>query len=196
MTAKAAITTQTGRTESAIVRPHTLNLQAIDLCNSRCIMCNIWRDGRREKLSLEDFKQELAHPFYSEVRHVGITGGEPTLRKDLTELYELLPKLLPKLTGASFITHGMQTERTVEVYSKVHALYRSLNLTFNGMVSLDGVGPVHDLVRGRKDAFETASQTLLQLKQRGVNVIAACTIVRSNVYGLHDLLEWGKPPAR
>ena len=178
--------------ETRIVRPHTLNLQCIDVCNSRCIMCHIWKDGRREKMSIDELRVELANPFYSEVRHVGVTGGEPTLRKDLFELYELFPRCLPNLTGASFITHGMQTERAVETYSRVHALYRSLNLTFDGMVSLDGVGPVHDLVRGRQGAFDAASQTLFQLKQRGVGAIAACTIVRANVYGLHDLLEWGK----
>ena len=174
-----------------MVRPHTLNLQAIDLCNSRCVMCNIWKDGRREQLSLDELRRELAHPFYGEVRHVGITGGEPTLRKDLTDLYELLPQCLPKLTGASFITHGIQTERAVEMLAKVHAHYHSQKLGFDGMVSLDGVGAVHDLVRGRSGAFDAATKTLLQLKERGVAVIAACTIVRSNVYGLHDLLDWG-----
>ena len=155
-------------------------------------MCHIWKNGRREKLSLAELRRELARSFYSEVRHVGVTGGEPTLRQDLAELYAILPQVLPKLTGASFITHGMQTGRTVEVYSKVHEFYRSRNLTFNGMVSLDGVGAVHDAVRGRKGAFDSASQTLLQLQARGVSVMAACTIVRSNVYGLHDLLDWAK----
>lgn len=143
-------------------------------------------------MSVAELRTELADPYYSEVRHVGITGGEPTLRKDLFELYELLPQCLPKLAGASFITHGMQTNQAVTVYTRVHAHYLSLNLTFDGMVSLDGVGAAHDQVRGRKGAFESATQTLLQLKQNGVRAIAACTIVRTNVYGLHDLLEWGK----
>ena len=179
-------------TELAVVRPRTLNLQAIDLCNSRCIMCNIWKDGRQERMSLDEFRRELGHPFYSEVQHVGVTGGEPTLRKDLAALYKLLPQCLPKLAGASFITHGLQTERTVETYAKVHAFYLGHNLTFSGMVSLDGVGSVHDRVRGRPGAFAAASRTLLQLQARDVKTIAACTVVRSNVYGLHDLLDWGR----
>jgi len=189
---QSEILSKSSRVETAVILPHTLNLQAIDLCNSRCLMCHIWKDGRREKMSLDELRQELARPFYSEVRHVGITGGEPTLRQDLAELYELLPQVLPTLTGASFITHGMQTERTVKAYARVHEFYRRRNLAFNGMVSLDGVGAVHDLVRGRKGAFDSASRTLLQFKARGVGVMAACTIIRSNVYGLHDLLDWGK----
>ncbi|MBC8002347.1 MAG: polysaccharide pyruvyl transferase family protein, partial [Opitutaceae bacterium] len=152
----------------------------------------IWKDGRRETLSIDELRGFLAHPYFAEVSHVGVTGGEPTLRKDLTELYRLLPECLPKLEGASFITHGMQTDRAVENYTQVHQHYLRLNLAFDGMVSIDGVGAVHDQVRGRKGAFDSATKTLLALKERGVPVIAACTIVRSNVYGLHDLLDWGK----
>lgn len=177
---------------AAVLRPRTLNLQAIDLCNSRCVMCHIWKDGVRETMSLDQLRTYLSTPFFSEVKHVGITGGEPTLRKDLVELYLLLPECLPALTGASFISHGMQTARAVDFYTRVHQLYRERSLEFSGMISLDGVGEAHDKVRGRKGAFAAASKTLLDLKQAGVKVTAACTIVRSNVYGLHDLLDWGR----
>ncbi|HUG11245.1 MAG TPA: polysaccharide pyruvyl transferase family protein [Opitutaceae bacterium] len=175
-----------------VVLPRVLNLQAIDVCNSRCIMCNIWKDGKKEMLSLEALRTLLRQPFFANVTHVGVTGGEPTLRKDLFDLYVLLAECLPKLTGASFITHGMQSSRAVEVYCRIHEHYRARSLTFEGMVSLDGVGAVHDRVRGRSGAFESASKTLLELRARGVNVLAACTVVRSNVYGLHDLLGWGR----
>lgn len=173
-------------------RPTTLNLQAIDICNSRCIMCHVWKDGVRDTMSLTELRTYLRNPFFSEVRHVGITGGEPTLRKDLVELYRLLPECLPALTGASFISHGLQTARAVECYTKVNQYYRRRGLEFSGMISLDGVNEVHDAVRGRPGAFAAASRTLLELKRAGVNVIAACTIVRRNVYGLHDLLAWGR----
>jgi polysaccharide pyruvyl transferase WcaK-like protein/glycosyltransferase involved in cell wall biosynthesis/MoaA/NifB/PqqE/SkfB family radical SAM enzyme len=176
----------------AAILPKVINLQAVDICNSRCVMCNIWKDGKREMLSLDELRTFFAQPFFAEVTHVGVTGGEPTLRKDLLELYKMLPEVLPGFVGGSFITHGMQTNRAVEVYSQIHEYYRSRNLRFEGMVSLDGVGAVHDQVRGKKEAFANASRTLLELKARGVPAIAACTIVRRNVYGLHDLLDWGR----
>jgi polysaccharide pyruvyl transferase WcaK-like protein/glycosyltransferase involved in cell wall biosynthesis/sulfatase maturation enzyme AslB (radical SAM superfamily) len=184
---------QTGVTTGPrFAKPRTLNLQAIDVCNSRCVMCNIWKDGKRERMSVAELRAYLAHPYFSDVWHVGVTGGEPTLRTDLVDLYRLLPECLPKLAGASFISHGMQTERAVQFYSEVHAHYQQRKLTFEGMISLDGVGSVHDSVRGKVGAFEKASRTLLALKELKIPVIAACTIVRSNVYGLHDLLDWGK----
>lgn len=177
---------------SPIVRPRTLNLQAIDVCNSRCVMCHIWKDGVRETMSLEQLRVYLKRPFFSEVNHVGITGGEPTLRKDLVDLYRMLPECLPALTGASFISHGMQTAKAVDMYTRVHEHYRQRGLGFNGMISLDGVGEVHDTIRGRKGAFDAATKTLMELKRAGVKIMAACTIVRSNVYGLHDLLAWSR----
>src|SRR6478736_4831464 len=127
-------------TTSPVLRPKTLNVQAIDVCNSRCVMCNIWKDGVRETMTIEQLRAHLDTPFFSEVSHVGITGGEPTLRKDLVELYRVLPECLPALTGASFISHGMQTAKAVGFYTEVNALYRSLGLQFSGMISLDGVG--------------------------------------------------------
>src|SRR6478735_6965341 len=179
-------------TTSPVLRPKTLNIQAIDVCNSRCVMCTIWKDGVNETMTLDELRAYLSQPFFSEVSHVGITGGEPTLRKDLVELYRLLPECLPALTGASFISHGMQTTKAVGFYTEVNTLYRSRGLEFSGMISLDGVGTMHDTIRGKKGAFEAATATLLALKQAGVKVIAACTIVRLNVYALHDLLAWGR----
>jgi glycosyltransferase involved in cell wall biosynthesis/polysaccharide pyruvyl transferase WcaK-like protein len=60
------------------------------------------------------------------------------------------------------------------------------------MVSIDGVGVVHDKVRGKKDAFEKTSKALFGLRSRDVQVTVCCTIVKENVYGIHDLLAWCK----
>jgi MoaA/NifB/PqqE/SkfB family radical SAM enzyme len=172
------------------VRPRVLNFQVNDICNARCVMCNIWRRKRCAELSPGELAALLSDPYFSELEHVGITGGEPTLRKDLAQFYEVLPTVCPRLTGASFITHGLDTDRGVGAYTRVDAHYRSRNLSFSGMVSIDGVGTLHDRVRGRQGAFDSATRTLFGLKDAGVQTIACCTIVRSNVWGLWELLEW------
>jgi len=65
-------------------------------CNSKCIMCNIWKEhgiqlsgsGSTDlgnELSLENFKT-----FISEIAwfrpHIHFSGGEPLLRRDIFEL--------------------------------------------------------------------------------------------------------------
>ncbi len=174
----------------SLTRPRTVNFQVNDICNARCVMCNIWQRKRDSEMSPAEFAALLSDPFFSDVEHVGITGGEPTLRRDLADFYFVLPQVCAKLTGASFITHGLDSERAFDIYGRVATDYKARGLGFHGMVSLDGIGAVHDRVRGREGAFDRATRTLFGLKELGVDTVACCTIVRSNVWGLWDLLEW------
>lgn len=173
-----------------VVKPRAVNYQVNDICNARCVMCHVWQHKRDREMSVGEFKGLLADPFFSEVEHVGITGGEPTLRQDLADYYLALPDVCTRLTGASFITHGFDTDRALATYGRVAEAYRQRHLEFHGMVSLDGLGEVHDRVRGRAGAFDRAARTLFGLKMTGVPTSACCTVVASNAWHLWDLLEW------
>lgn len=173
-----------------VSKPRALNFQLNDVCNARCVMCNIWQRKRNREMSPGEFATMLSDPYFSELEHVGITGGEPTLRRDLPDFYQVLLDVCPKLTGASFITHGLDTDRAIAAYTRVAGAYRARGLAFHGMVSIDGLGTVHDTVRGRAGAFDRAARTLFGLKAAGIPTSACCTIVRSNVWGLWDLLDW------
>ena len=172
--------------------PETLNFQVNDICNARCVMCNIWQNKRGQEMSPEEFTALLRQPFFQRLKHVGITGGEPTLRGDLHRFYEALPALLPEFAGASYITNGFKSTEAIATYAQVNRDYAAAGKTFAGMVSLDGIAAVHDAVRGRAGSFAKSAATLFGLRDAGVSVFAACTIVKSNVWGLDDLLQWGK----
>lgn len=153
-------------------------------------MCHIWKNKERIELTPLEWRDLLKKPYFDKVQHVGITGGEPTLNNDLEEFYTSLPDTLPALSGASFITNGFSHRRTVSTYGNVHKYYRERNLSFEGIVSIDGIGETHDKVRGIKRGFDKATKSLFSLRDQGVPVIIACTIVKENVYGVHDLLDW------
>jgi polysaccharide pyruvyl transferase WcaK-like protein/sulfatase maturation enzyme AslB (radical SAM superfamily) len=180
-----------GVNASVVRKPTSLNFQVNDVCNARCVMCHVWTHKRTREMSPEEFRARLSDPYFSDLEHVGITGGEPTLRRDLAAYYTVAAETCPKLTGASFITHGFDTDRVMATYTRVAEDYRGRGLAFHGMVSIDGLGDVHDRVRGRSGAFEQATRTLFGLKGAGIPTSACCTIVRANVWGLWDLLEWG-----
>jgi polysaccharide pyruvyl transferase WcaK-like protein/MoaA/NifB/PqqE/SkfB family radical SAM enzyme len=173
-------------------RPKVINFQANDICNHRCVMCRIWEQKRGDEISPACLRTLLQDPYFSEVEHVGITGGEPTLRADLPELYRAVREALPGLVGGSFITNGFLSDRAVAMYDAVHRDYQAAGRQFAGMVSIDGVGEMHDRVRGTRGAFERATRTVFGLRERGVPVHACCTIVKANVFGLEDLLRWGQ----
>lgn len=173
-------------------KPKTVNLQANNICNSKCLMCNIWQQKRQIEITPTELYKIFSDSFFSEVENVGITGGEPTLRDDLFEIYKILPEVIPNLKGGSFITNGLLPEKAIDVYSKINNYYLKKGLNFSGMVSIDGLGDIHNKVRGKKNAFEKAVNTLLGLKSKNIQIIACCTIVKENVYGINDLLNWGK----
>jgi MoaA/NifB/PqqE/SkfB family radical SAM enzyme len=155
-------------------------------------MCNIWRNKRGKELSPGEFTLLLQSPFFQKLQHVGITGGEPTLRGDLVQFYQSILTTLPDLAGSSFITNGFKTVEAIAAYSEVHQAYVAAGKQFSGMVSIDGVGEAHDRVRGRAGSFAKATTTLLGLRDAGVRIHAACTIVRSNIWDIDELLDWGR----
>jgi glycosyltransferase involved in cell wall biosynthesis/sulfatase maturation enzyme AslB (radical SAM superfamily) len=173
-------------------KPKTINLQANNICNSKCLMCNIWQQKKQIEINPNELYKILSDSFFSEVESVGITGGEPTLSNNLYELYMALPEVLPNLKGASFITNGLLTEKAIDVYSRVNSQYLKKGLNFSGMVSIDGLGDIHNKVRGKKNAFEKTIKTLFGLIAKHIQVMACCTIVKENVYQVHDLLTWSK----
>jgi polysaccharide pyruvyl transferase WcaK-like protein/sulfatase maturation enzyme AslB (radical SAM superfamily) len=173
-------------------RPRVLNYQVNDICNARCVMCNIWKRKRDRELSPKEFAALLSKPFFQRLEHVGITGGEPTIRKDLADYYAAALDTLPNLRGGSFITNGFSPSRALDVYVAAANRYRQAGVGFGGMVSIDGVGNVHDRVRGRVGAFRRSTETFFGLRDAGVDAIACCTVVKTNVFGLHDLLEWSR----
>lgn len=172
-------------------RPEVLNFQVNDICNARCVMCNIWKNKKGPELSPAEFATLLRDQYFQDVKHVGITGGEPTLRSDLPEFYRALLDTLPSLNGASFISNGFKSTEAITAYSSVNQAYLARGKSFSGMISVDGVGAVHDLVRGRTGSFAHATTTLLGLQAARVPVHIACTVVKANVWHLDDLLAWG-----
>ncbi|HEX9147955.1 MAG TPA: radical SAM protein, partial [Thermoanaerobaculia bacterium] len=81
--------------------PRYLILGMTNLCNSKCVTCFYWDHlnvNRHLEMSLDDYSRALADlpSLYSVV----LTGGEPTLNRDLPEV----TKLLYRRHGAANVT--------------------------------------------------------------------------------------------
>ncbi|MEM3593090.1 MAG: 4Fe-4S cluster-binding domain-containing protein, partial [Candidatus Jordarchaeaceae archaeon] len=76
-----------------VLLPLNYTLGVTYRCNSKCKTCNIWKIQQRikpeQELSLSEWEMTLKDigesPFW-----ITLTGGEPFLRKDLTELVEII----------------------------------------------------------------------------------------------------------
>lgn len=173
-------------------KPVVLQFPVNDICNARCQMCNIWKQKLGDQISPADLTQALENSLFEQVRSVGINGGEPTLRRDIAALVEVLFRKLPKLKQVSLITNALDSDRVIASIEDVGQVVREHGGSLDVMVSLDGVGEVHNRVRGRLGAFENAVRVIDFIRRSDLVACArlGCTVIRENVYGLHDLLDF------
>jgi len=133
-------------------------------CSSRCQTCNIWRipHAGRDELSLVEIRALFRsnRGFLSDVRSIQITGGEPFMRPDLSEIVSAIHLCLPMCTFW-VPTNGM-APRTIEEATK--EMLEALGGHGLGIsVSIDGIGETHDLMRGVEGSYANAVETLRRL---------------------------------
>lgn len=172
--------------------PEVINFNANDICNSKCKMCNIWKQKQDFEISPNDLGILLKNPLYKDVKHIGITGGEPTLREDLHLLYEAAIKSLPDIHGLSIITNAIKKQEVIEKIDKVIEVCSIYKKPFSMMVSLDGYEEMHDIVRGRVGNFDSAIEVIEYFKNKGISVTTGTTISKVNVWDAEELLYYLK----
>jgi Fe-coproporphyrin III synthase len=159
-------------------------------CNSRCTFCNIWKYDKalalREEITLEDLERNLfTARALADVRTIGITGGEPFLRRDLVAVCRSMYAHFPK-AELSFVTNGLRPERIAETAAEIARADPSRQVAV--AVSLDGYGATHDTVRGVPGNFERVVKTVELLRATAPAVVVGFshTITPTN---LHDSLR-------
>lgn len=173
-------------------KPVVIQFPVNDVCNAKCQMCNIWQQKFDYQISPQELAIAVNNRLFSEVRGVGINGGEPTLRKDLAEIVDVLFGNLPKLSNIALITNSLNSSQVIERIGEIGQVIKSHSGHLDVMVSLDGVGEVHDRVRGRKGNFENALKVInfIQNSDLVSSRRLGCTVIKENVYGVHDLFEF------
>lgn len=185
-------------------RPINLTLSVTNSCQSRCKTCSIWqmyRGGRgsrcgrvQDEMTLADFEklfESLGHVYF-----VNISGGEPFLRADLARVVELANVLLTP--GVIHIpTNAVMPERieevTEDILSRLSASGRKVVVTVKP--SFDGLGQLHDEIRGVPGNFEKLLDTLDRLKRlrrryRNLEVGAGTVISSFNVHSIPELARF------
>ncbi len=148
-------------------------------CNLKCKMCPFWR-RTSENLSTQKEKEILKQLYDSGVCAVGFEGGEPLLRKDLTEILAY-SRSLPLHT--SLITNGtLLKSRIDEIAPFISGIL---------FVSLDGLEKTHDMIRGVDGCFKRAIEGITAAKEK-VSVTINTTVMADNVHDIEDLVKLAK----
>ena len=171
-------------------------------CNARCTMCDI-HQLYKENPRLQE--EELDLPFLltrlresrliRKISHIDLTGGEPFLKEGLDDfIIGLLD--LPQIRIVSLNTNGFLTENIVA--STEHVLKNTPpGKIFSISVSIDGIGAVHDIIRGVPHAFDKVEATVVQLKRirskfPNFTIRSNAVIQKDNIDSLGAIKEYWK----
>jgi MoaA/NifB/PqqE/SkfB family radical SAM enzyme len=109
---------------------------------------------------------------------INVSGGEPFLRQDIVELVKILHETCPK-ARIVISTNGYLTDLIKE---KMREILKFVPTAGVG-VSIDGIGEMHDKIRGIPGGFNLATKTVRVLREEvGMNNLRlAFTVSKQNV---------------
>jgi len=127
-------------------------------CNSKCRMCNIWQNDSELGLSLSEIGK-----IGPNLEEINISGGEPFLHPELVKVVEILVKNNPK-ANIIISTNGFATDLIKQKISQILQIKPDIGLAF----SLDGIGHVHNEVRGIPNGYQKVLATIRELQDFGI----------------------------
>ncbi len=141
-------------------------------CNSRCTMCDIWKIKNSPELAPEEF---LKLP--SSLKDINFSGGEPFLRKDLVEILKNVVIAAPQ-ARIIISSNGFATELIINRTKELLKIKPDIGVA----ISIDGLGEMHNEMRGIPGGFDKAIDTVKKLKEIGVKKLRlAFTATDKNV---------------
>ena len=144
-------------------------------CNARCTMCNRYKAPSRpeEEISVETIKK--LPPMY----FTNITGGEPFIREDLKEIVRELNKISDRIVIS---TNGFFTDRILDLCKE----FPNVGIR----ISIEGLEQTNNEIRGLPDGFNRGYQTLVKLREMGLQDVGfGMTVQDRNAPDLVPLYE-------
>lgn len=183
------------------VNPLTLTFSVTAACQSRCLTCNIGNvylanpKLAKQNLSLDEI--EKVFKSLGKIYFFNVSGGEPFMRPELAEIIRLAcihlkPRLIHIPTNAISPRFIDKTTRKILEYM---AEYAPASTPISIKPSIDGIGAMHDYVRGVEGNFELLEQTidvLLAIRKENprLHVDLGTVISNYNIHHLDDIEDW------
>ncbi|MFA7156784.1 MAG: radical SAM protein [Bacilli bacterium] len=153
------------------IRPITLTFSVTNRCQSKCKTCSIWRiypqkmQDPKNELKLYEI-EKIFKSLGSKVYFFNLSGGEPFLRPDLPDIVEAAVNYLkPAIIHSP--TNAIATRKVVDGTRKILEMLKKKGLKTPVTIkpSLDGIGKMHDEIRGVPGNWEKLMDTITELKK-------------------------------
>jgi MoaA/NifB/PqqE/SkfB family radical SAM enzyme len=162
-------------------RPVSIIFLLTERCNAKCLHCNIWMNrGQENSPTLEQWKTVLndMRQWLGPVQ-VTFSGGEALLKPYTIDLVRHAHSLGLNL---ELLTHGWWEDQT-----KIESV--ALAKPWRVTISCDGIGEVHNIVRGKPNFWEKTSRTIETLLRMRQEHKLGYTIRLKNVIMSHNLSD-------
>ena len=166
--------------KNKIISPIDCVLGITYKCNSRCVMCDIWKIKDFPELPVAEYKK-----LPSSLRDINISGGEPFLRADIPEIIATVKKSAPK-ARIVISTNGFMPELIEKQMKEILKIKPDIGIA----ISVDGYGDMHEQIRKIPHAWDKDMETLDRLQKLGMkNLRLAFTILPQNVQDLGKVYD-------
>lgn len=148
-------------------------------CNANCKMCfykdNMSKSNKTNELTVQEYEKITKN--IKLINILGISGGEPFLRSDLSEIVKVIyknchPLVLDLPTNGYFVESVIKQTEDIAKYCK--------DMIVDLQISIDGPEKIHNEIRELKDGFSKLKQTykgLIDLKRIYKNLkVKACVV--------------------
>ena len=179
--------------------PHPINVTfSITMrCQSRCRTCFIWKHPP-DAAEMDLQRIEMLFRSIGWTYFFNVSGGEPFLRDDLPEIVRLACRHMHPAV-VHIPTNALSPERierlTIRTLEAIEEEAPGTVLTIKP--SFDGVGVLHDEIRGVPGNFDKLLDTLNRLKDlrdshRYLHVGVGTVISRYNAHKLGEIIEFAR----
>ena len=142
-------------------------------CDSKCSMCYIWKNAT---LPAEEVTLNTLDKLPNNIDNCNISGGEPTLRKDLAEMVDVL---VPKSRIMEISTNGLHSDKILPIVKK----YPNIKIRF----SLEGFEETNNSIRGEDNGFKIKVEGMKRLVEAGGKDLGFGAVIQDA--NLHELVE-------
>lgn len=141
-------------------RLHTLIFFVTSRCNARCRTCFYWEElNKKGDLTLQEIERlsETMPPFHELL----LSGGEPSLRRELPEIVYLFYKNCG-IRKIYLPTNGLKPERIRDLTERILEENGHLEVYLNN--SIDGLPETNDRIRSIPGNFKKSLETIKLLR--------------------------------
>jgi radical SAM protein with 4Fe4S-binding SPASM domain len=132
------------------------------ICGLKCDHCFYWQETnvQRNELTIDEIEKisKSMGPFLQ----LTLTGGDACYRDDLTEIAECFYRN-NDVRNITIGTNGLSPKRVMKLITPMVERCPRCDITVD--LSMDGLGPVHDEIRGVKGSFERVNETYRKLQE-------------------------------